>query len=343
MRITSKKLAELAGVSRGTVDRALNNRGGVRPEVQKRILEIAAQYGYRPMRAGKALVTRETVTIGVLLNSVGNFFFEDVIKGMEEARRDFSDFSVDIKMHQLKGFSLQEQLAALDEMQKENLSALILTPINHPDVAERINAFSAAGCPVVTINLDIDDCQRLAYVGCDYFRSGQTAAHLMGMILGVRTRALVVTGSLRVLGHNQRVYGFSRVLKSDFPNADIIDVVENNDDDDQSYQVVAQALSQFPQINAVYFAAGGVMGGIKAVLGSVGCGRTVLPTVITCDLNDTIADYIKRDIIAATICQQPYLQGYTSVKTILNHLLFQQDPPSDKIYTQNEIKIKYNI
>ena len=40
MGITSQKIAELAGVSRGTVDRALNHRGGVKPQVQRRIEEL---------------------------------------------------------------------------------------------------------------------------------------------------------------------------------------------------------------------------------------------------------------------------------------------------------------
>ena len=45
MGITSQKIAELAGVSRGTVDRALNHRGGVKPQVQRRIEELARLIG----------------------------------------------------------------------------------------------------------------------------------------------------------------------------------------------------------------------------------------------------------------------------------------------------------
>ena len=40
---TIKEIAEKAGVSRGTVDRALNNRGRVNPEVAERIFEIARE------------------------------------------------------------------------------------------------------------------------------------------------------------------------------------------------------------------------------------------------------------------------------------------------------------
>ena len=51
------RLADLAGVSRGTVDRALNNRGRIRPEVAEKIKEIAKELGYQPNMAAKALST----------------------------------------------------------------------------------------------------------------------------------------------------------------------------------------------------------------------------------------------------------------------------------------------
>ena len=45
--MTSIKIAEIAGVSRGTVDRALNNRGGVNEDVANRIRSIAKDLGYK--------------------------------------------------------------------------------------------------------------------------------------------------------------------------------------------------------------------------------------------------------------------------------------------------------
>ena len=75
MAITAQKIAELAGVSRGTVDRALKNRPGVNPETKQKILDIAQKYNYKPNLIGKALAySKHTITIGVILNSVGNSF-----------------------------------------------------------------------------------------------------------------------------------------------------------------------------------------------------------------------------------------------------------------------------
>ena len=56
---TIKEIADMAGVSRGTVDRVLNNRGLVRDETAERIRQIASALDYRPNRAGKILVNRK--------------------------------------------------------------------------------------------------------------------------------------------------------------------------------------------------------------------------------------------------------------------------------------------
>ena len=46
--VTIKQIAELCGVSRGTVDRVLNKRGNVKPEKEKLIVEMAKKLNYRP-------------------------------------------------------------------------------------------------------------------------------------------------------------------------------------------------------------------------------------------------------------------------------------------------------
>jgi len=79
--VTIKKIAELAGVSIGTVDRALHNRAGVNPEVSRRIKEIAVSLGYEPNIMAKALSTkRKPIRIGVLFHVKPNPFYESFIE-----------------------------------------------------------------------------------------------------------------------------------------------------------------------------------------------------------------------------------------------------------------------
>src|SRR5271163_4361860 len=61
-------IAELAGVSIGTVDRALHGRGGIKESTRHRILQVARQIGYSPNLAARALsVARGSVRIGVCM------------------------------------------------------------------------------------------------------------------------------------------------------------------------------------------------------------------------------------------------------------------------------------
>ena len=73
MAVTLRQIAEFAGVSRGTVDRVINNRGHVNEEVEARVRQIAAELGYEPNPVGRAFGTRKTnLKIGFLIQWVRN-------------------------------------------------------------------------------------------------------------------------------------------------------------------------------------------------------------------------------------------------------------------------------
>ena len=57
--VTMKEIADLANVSRGTVDRVLNNRGSVNPQTAEKVRQIARTLGYKPNRAGMALAAQK--------------------------------------------------------------------------------------------------------------------------------------------------------------------------------------------------------------------------------------------------------------------------------------------
>ena len=57
--LTIRQIAQLAGVSRGTVDRVLNHRPGVNPETAARVRRIAEEVGYQPNIAGQLLAARK--------------------------------------------------------------------------------------------------------------------------------------------------------------------------------------------------------------------------------------------------------------------------------------------
>jgi LacI family transcriptional regulator len=65
--------------------------------------------------------------------------------------------------------------------------------------------------------------------------------------------------------------------------------------------------------------------------------------IVTCDLTPVVEENIKKGVIDATICQQPFRQGFGSVKLLFDYLIANEKPSKDVIHTEIEIKLKYNL
>ena len=78
-RITSiKEIAKLAGYSIATVSNTLNNKGRIRPEVRKKILDICQKHGYIPNSAGRNLRRQKNETIGLMFYPSSSAIFRNV-------------------------------------------------------------------------------------------------------------------------------------------------------------------------------------------------------------------------------------------------------------------------
>lgn len=343
MAVTIKQIAEIAQVSRGTVDRALNNRPGVNAEVAERVRRIAAALGYQPDAAARSLASKRYVRkkIGILVSSEGNPFFKDVLLGIENAVQGLNRLGIESSIKKMKGFDADTQIKKIDELVKEGINGLVLTPVNCREMADKLNELIAKGIPVVTINTDIPSVKRMAYIGCDYVTSGCVAGELMGMMSnGLPEQAVVVLGSRKVLAQDQRLRGLKKILKKDFPNISVVKVLENEESDEKCYELVADILQQRKDITCICFAAAGVEGGLRAIR-EAGLERKL--HIISFDLTDVIKKNMKEGIISATVCQEPYQQGYQGVDIMGKYLLTDQQPEKAELRTHVYIATKYNI
>ena len=114
----------------------------------------------------------------MLLNSVGNAFLTRSNGELPRRKKELADFRLEIFLKEVKGYQPEDQLGALDEFASLGVKGIVIMPVNDLRVADKINALSDRGIRFVTVNTDIDATERIAYVGCDYVKSGQTAAGL---------------------------------------------------------------------------------------------------------------------------------------------------------------------
>jgi LacI family transcriptional regulator len=88
--LTLEDIAELAGVSRSTVSRVVNEQPNVRANVRKRVLEVIQDTGYHPNAAARTLASQRSWTIGLILPLSVSIFFTDpyyphLTKGIAQA------------------------------------------------------------------------------------------------------------------------------------------------------------------------------------------------------------------------------------------------------------------
>ena len=81
-QLTIEDVAALAGVSRQTVSRVLNDRDLVAEATRQRVLSAVEDLGYRPSKVARALVTHHTETVGLVVGDIANPFFPEVARGV---------------------------------------------------------------------------------------------------------------------------------------------------------------------------------------------------------------------------------------------------------------------
>ncbi len=335
--VTIKEIARLAEVSRGTVDRVLNNREGVSEETAERVRRIADELGYKPNKVGMALAAQKNkFIIGIIVFSRKNPFFDQVIEGVHDKADELAFFGCEIIVKRAD-YNTASQLSAIWECLNEGAQGIIITPYNDTRVCERLNSLIDDGIPVITLNSDAENVKRLTYVGSDYYNSGLAAGALMQLMTHGQTNIGIILGDKNILCHARREAGFRNRLSGE-KRFNIVDVEENFDDDLKSYEIVSKMLEDHPEINGLYFTAAGVFGGCKAIQ-ELGNGRNI--KVITYDSVSTTMDMLDKGIITATICQEPKWQGSKSLELMYNYLSGNKEEAIQSYYySELNIKIK---
>ncbi len=85
--VTIRDVASRAGVSVATVSRVFNQKGPIREETVRRVMDVAVSMQYVPHAGARSLSIRSTRTIGVVLPDLHGEFFSEVIRGIDLAAR----------------------------------------------------------------------------------------------------------------------------------------------------------------------------------------------------------------------------------------------------------------
>ncbi|MDQ6435539.1 LacI family DNA-binding transcriptional regulator [Mesorhizobium sp. LHD-90] len=171
-RPTIADVAKLAGVSAISVSRALREPGRVSDELRRQIEAAVESLGYVPDPNARALASARADVIGVLVPSLTNNVFADVVRGIYDG---VGDRSFQIQMGNTHYSGLEEE-RLLQVFLGQRPAALIVSGLDQTPGARKL--LEGAGCPVVQI-MEIGDDPVDMMLGFSHFEGGRAATQHM--------------------------------------------------------------------------------------------------------------------------------------------------------------------
>lgn len=336
--MTTLEIAKKLGISRGTVSRVLNNHPNVKQETRQKVLEVLKELNYVPNEIARSLVMKKEYRIAVIVFSKPSFFWAQVEHGVTAAQNDLSSQGVIVDYFVTDILNPKEQLDLIQSLPKQGYHGIAIAPNDPQMLANEIGQLSSSGFPVVIINVEIPTANHLCYIGCDYIQSGILAGELFSKFLPGPSDILVLTLKDSVHSIEQRITGFRKEL-SKHEHLNIKRIERFNRDSSGVYESLMQLLSDTPNFQGIYVSFSALVPAADAVKA---LGLNPPPVIIGYDLNESIFKRLKNKSIAATICHEPFSQGYFAVKILHRFLDKKVYPSSSLMYNKLEVVMASN-
>ncbi len=207
--VTTTQIAKMCGVSQGTVDRALHNRGGIDPKTKEKILKVAREYEYLP-HAANGNGNGCSMLIGVVLFDLYNEFFSKLAMSLvDKAKAD--GYSV---IFLFSGKEIKEERAAIEYFNYIGADGIVLFPVGS-DEEEYKSYLHSMTKPIVTLGNRLFD---LPYIGIDDYRAMyDVTAEMLSQIKGkgkIRYFAPILKTELHEMNaQRQRLNGFVKAME----------------------------------------------------------------------------------------------------------------------------------
>lgn len=215
-KISIEDIARKAGVSHTTVSRALRDSPLISPQVREEIKKIAREMNYVPNAIAQSLQTQRTNTIGVVVTSIADPFYAEVVEGIEQVARTAGLSVLLTASHR----DFQEEIAAIDNFHRRRVDGILLTDsrISQHDRAQ----LGQIAVPTVLINsqteyqpenfhsVTIDDLLGAQLAVEHLISLGHTAIGYIGV--GDRSRS----NKLRLEGYQKAMSEAGLLQKTDY-------------------------------------------------------------------------------------------------------------------------------
>lgn len=344
-RLTIRDIAKEAGVSTGTVHRAIYGKKGVGTDIQQKILEICVRRGYRMNSVASALKRTPLRVVGAfpIPDGKGRFFYSHVWQGFRRAIDEVRDYNVDaVEVFYCQGtdHDQNEELRACYERYKGEIDALVtIGHANHMG-REVLRLYTEHDIPVFLACDDIPDCGRISCVQANYEMTGRMVSELLTSQIPKGSAVLLCCGDALIPSHYQTILGFEHYMQEnrlDFT----MQKLYGYDDEFDLRERLRRELRRNRKIRGAF----SVSARLSVLLAEeiVAADRQADIRIVASDLFDETIQNMERGVVKNIVYKRPEEQAYLAAKGMSDYLLKGRRPIEDVQYIESCIIFRSNL
>lgn len=228
-KLRIKDIAEIAGVSVGTVDRVLHNRANVSQSAREKVEKALKNMNYHPNVYASALAYNKSYTFYLLMPiHESEAYWEEIEQGAQKAIETRRDFHIDVKIMYYERFNNDSFIEQYKKCIEQNPDGVIIVPVELDVTKVFTDSLHDKQIPFILLDSYMPDLKPLSFWGQDSFCSGYFAAKMLMLIASEEKQIMLLkqvkNGQVTSKQQRNREVGFRHYMKDHYPNIEIVEL-----------------------------------------------------------------------------------------------------------------------
>lgn len=192
-----KDIAKMAGVSEGTVDRVIHDRGNVSPKIEKRVRKILNETGYTPNPIARSLGATKDFQIAVMIpDPQQDSYWQLACKGIQRARDEWNSYNLHLTLFPFNLYNPDSFSDVAGHVLESKPDAVCVVPMFFEESLVFFKSLSDFNIPYVVFNTQmnkqLNKYHPFCFISPNLYQSGRVAADLMAATLPDDAQKLAV-------------------------------------------------------------------------------------------------------------------------------------------------------
>lgn len=328
-----KDIAQLAGVSVGTVDRVLHNRGRVSEEALKKVMSVLEQIDYKPNLIARTLGANKTYRIAALIpNPDQDPYWASSKSGISQAEAEWLRYGVTVQPYFFNLYNKDSFKEVAEAVTAAQPDGILVAPIFYHETLPFFEQFKAKGIPYVLFNTNIPEVKPLSFIGQNLFQSGKLGAELMYLSQNGEAGMLAVLHISEDLDNSvhlaEKEKGFREYFEEKNHPGFEVRTLNLYNPKDANFEQQISALINEPQLKGIFVS---TSKGTSVIASILDRDHKENIKLIGYDMLDENIRYMKKGVINFLINQNPKRQAFLGINHLVGHLILKKESPDNDL------------